>query len=77
MSLRRLRPYCWLVLFVALAVAAYSLSALVMVGSLSGVPNYSMERAIYNRNAWGVTFILSTLLAIGSIVVLVRSGRAR
>lgn len=75
--LRRLRPYCWLVLFLSLAIAAYSLSALVMVGSLSGAPNYSMERAIYNRNVWGFAFTLSALLALGSIVALVRSGRTR
>lgn len=78
MSLRRrLRPYCWVLFFLSLSIAAYSLSALVMVGSLSGAPNYSMEREIYNRNVWGTTFILSALLAVGSIVVLVRSGRAR
>lgn len=74
--LRRLRPYFWISLSVSLLVAVFSFLALAMVGSLSGAPNYSIERAIYNRNVWGITFILSALLAVGSIVVLVRSRRA-
>lgn len=37
--LQRLRPYCWLVLFLSLIIAAYSLLALAMAGSLSGTPN--------------------------------------
>lgn len=74
--LRRLRPYCWLILFVSLVGAAYSLLGLVMTGSLSGAPNYSIERAIYNRDLWGIIFILSGLLAVGSIVVLLRSRRS-
>lgn len=71
--LRRLRPYFWFILAVSLVGAALSLAAVVMAVSLSGAPNYSVERAIYNRNVWGTTFILAAVLAVGSIVVLVRS----
>jgi hypothetical protein len=75
--LRRLRPWCWFLLFFSTLVAAYSVLALAMAGSLSGAPNYAFERAIYNSRVWASTFLLSTSIAVGSIVVLARSRRAR
>ena len=49
----RLRPYLWLVLLASIAGELYCFLALAMVGSLSGAPKYSLERAQFNQRCWG------------------------
>ena len=71
----RLRPYAWMMMVVSILVSAYSFLAVVMVASMSGAPNYALDRARYNARVWTAATVVSLLFAIGCIVFLLRTRR--
>lgn len=52
--LREFRLLAIVVLAISMAGSLYCLSAIVMVASLSGAPNYPLERAQWNEHFWGL-----------------------
>jgi hypothetical protein len=53
--------FVWFGLALSFGATLYCLLALGMVASLSGAPNYSLERARFNGNFWGSGLIISAL----------------
>jgi hypothetical protein len=55
----RNRLFVWFGLVLSLGAGLYCLLALAMVASLSGAPNYSLERARFNELIWGSGLLVS------------------
>jgi hypothetical protein len=53
----------------------YCLLAIFMVASLSGAPNYTIERAEWNDHFWSLGFLASILVSFLCIWVIVKSRR--
>jgi len=70
---KRWRPYCWVMLGLAVVAGAYCILALVMVSSLSGAPNYPIERAQYNARIWMTGLASCVLIVLASIGILSRT----
>lgn len=75
MRLIRVKPFAWLTLIFAVIIDAYAVLALLFVASLSGAPNYSFVQAKHNEHVWGITIIICSIVAIMSVVYLVRTRR--
>lgn len=71
---RRLRPYAWMGVLVAAIAAGYSVVTIAMIASLSAAPNYVGD-ARRDVLLWEATLVVSSAIAIASIVVLVRTRR--
>lgn len=69
----RLRPYAWMLMVAAVLAATYSFLALALVASMSGAPNYTIDRARYNANVWTSAFAVSAICAVACVVFLVRT----
>jgi len=69
------RLLTWLALMLSLGTSFYCILAVVMVASLSGAPNYSLERAKWNEHIWGLGFLASALVSSLCVWLLVRSRR--
>ena len=69
------RGTLWAGLVVSVLASAYSILSLVMVASLSGAPNYPLERAQYNQRVWLMALVAALLVGIICAMFLVRSRR--
>jgi hypothetical protein len=59
----------------SVASSLYCLLAIFMAASLSGAPNYAIERAEWNKHVWSLGFLASVLASFLCIWILVRSRR--
>lgn len=72
----RLRPYAWMLLVAALLLAAFSVTVVAAVASLSGAPHYAGD-ARREAIKWEAAFGASVLLAAASTYVIVATHRPR
>ena len=73
--MRAPRGVLWLTLVLAVAAACYCGVAILMVASLSGAPNYPLDRAIYNQQHWGLGLVISAGAIMLSAFLLFRKSR--
>jgi hypothetical protein len=59
----------------ALLAATYSFLALTLVASMSGAPNYALDRAQYNAHLWTSALAVSVLCAVACVVFLASTRR--
>ena len=52
----------WIITILFFLASAYSMLGFIMIGSLSGAPNYPQERAQFNANLWGSLMVAFFLL---------------
>ena len=65
----------WTATILSFLASAYSYLGLMMVGSFSATPNYSVERARFNANLWGSCMIAFFCTGIVCSIILWRSRR--
>ncbi len=58
--------------FISIALAMYSLAGIIMVGSFSATPNYSIERAQRGFVTWTSTLVVATLGLIWCCILIVQ-----